>query len=77
MTPQMAAHSALSDKLEASRSAKVHVHTGSCDCASHTCCSVGEGGGWWGHPWGQGPKGNTEQQHSDHTVTVRVRCYIS
>ena len=45
MTPQMAARSALSDKLDASRSAKVRVHTGSCDCASHTCCSMGEGGG--------------------------------
>lgn len=76
MTPQMAARSALSDKLEASRSAKVRVHTGSCDCASHTC-SEGEGGGWWGRPRGQGPEGDTEQQYSDHTVTARVRCYIS
>lgn len=56
MTPQMAARSALSDKLEASRSAKVRVHTGYCDWASHTCYSEGEGEGWWGRPRGQAPK---------------------
>lgn len=75
MTPQMAARSALSDKLEASRSARSMSTLVPVTTLLHLFrVRVGDGGAVLGD---QGPEGDTEQQYSDHTVTARVRCYIS